>query len=158
MIYLSMIKDVLNKYLKDSGLSRTDDKVRFVHFSNNNEDSDEDIANLISGKKTAAFTLKEWFSIQTMESADVGSILVFADYFGVTKSFAKVVERETVTYGNISAEVTQGIGLGDGSVETFKNKRAHFLKTCCEIVDVEFNDDTEIFIYWLELIYPSKTN
>ena len=148
----------LDVYLHENGLSKNGDKVKFVHFSNNEEDSTEDLTNLLAGRKHAAFKIKDWFDKQELKHADVGTVLVFADYYGVAMAIVKVREREFVTYGNITERITKAIAIGDGSIDTWKAKRERYIRSNCEVLNTDFNNDLEMIIFWFDIIYLKKIN
>lgn len=148
------LQTFLDDYFRENSINRSDAGVRYMYFAYTEADSDEDLANTLSGKKTAGFGVKQWYDIHMAQITPIGKILVITDYHGVANAVVRVVRFETVAYKNFTPEMSAAIGLGDGSLETWRVKRHNLIERDCEETGVEFNDDMELVVFWFEMLYP----
>lgn len=146
----------LEAYFVENGLYRSDEAVQYVPFLLTDEQADEDFINLLAGKKRASYRVKKWFTDQNLNQPKAGYIWVFTDLHGLPQAVMKIKSTETIAYGAMTQNISQAIGLGDGSVATWRVKSRKFIQSECETLNIDFNDDTEILISWYDTLYPES--
>lgn len=150
------ILEFITDYLQAHNLSRGVDDIRYVHFGYNDEQSEADLHQLRAGKKSAGFVAKEWFDLQKLKLPKVGLTMVFADYYGLPKAVGKVTKMEIVTYRSITENMANDMAIGDGSLRQWWVNRAKSLIENCNDVGIVFGKDTELVVYWFELLFLQK--
>lgn len=144
----------LKNLFEESNLHRTHPKVNYVQLELALSDHNNDFNNLLSGKRTAVFRLKQWFVAQKMQPPDIDNILIFTDFYGEPRAAVKVTKVETVIYKEFTKELAMASGVEAGCVDTWKSSRKPHIVADCERIDMTFSEDIEIVAIWLKLLHP----
>ena len=150
----SKIDIFLDRYFAEHNLSKIDDNVRYLEH-NFIIDADEEKRKLLSGEMRAVFKVNAWLDAQALTPLGEGGILVLADQYGQAFAVIKIRDIDIIKYGDMNAEFTQAFMIGDGSLQNWKDCCAEFLNKECNQLKVDFDDNTEILVTWIELLYPS---
>lgn len=143
----------LHQYFADNNLSKTDDKLRYLEH-NFVENADREKHKLLSGEMRAVFKVNAWLNAQAIEPLGKNGILVLADAYGQAFAVVEIADIEIVKYGDVTPKLAAAFQIGDGSVQGWKNCCAEFLNNECSQLKVDFDEDTEILVTWIDLIYP----
>lgn len=149
------IHKFLDRYFAKHGFSKGHENVRYVEHNFVEADYEEEMRKLVSGEMKAVFKISAWLDVQKIEPLGKDGILVLADKYGQAFAVVKIVDIGTVKFGEVSEELAKQFSIGDGSVNSWKECSAEFLSLDCSRLKVDFDDNTDILITWIEVVFPT---
>ncbi|MBL1419173.1 MAG: ASCH domain-containing protein [Alphaproteobacteria bacterium] len=148
------IQKFLEIFLDERGLHRTHEKVLYVQFILSSDEADYSFKNVFSGKRSAMFRIKQWFTSQDMSIPEIGYIIVLTDYFGQAHAVVEITDIKTVTYKNFTQEMALAAGVEGGDLDVWRATRQAAIMADCEAMKIVFHEDIEIMAMWFDLLYP----
>lgn len=149
------IHTFLENYFAEHGFSKAHENVRYVEHNFVEQDYMEEKRRLVSGEIKAVFKIAAWFTVQEIEPLVEGGILVLADRFGEAFAVVKIVGIDTIKYNQVTEQLAKQFCIGNRSLQSWKDMNADFLNTECEHQKIDFNDETELLITWIDVIFPT---
>lgn len=148
------IHKFLANLFEQENLHRTHERVRYVQFVLSDDESGDNLADLISGKKTALFRLKPWLLSQKVPQPLVGDYMVLTDFYGEPHVVVKISKLETILYKEFNKEHAIASGIEDGDVEVWRKTKHAMIVADCESINITFDENVELEAMWFERLYP----
>lgn len=149
------IQNFLENYFLESGLSRGHENVRYLQYLLTDGHSPASFDDLYSGKKNAAFRVREWYISQGIRVPEVDHVVVFTGFFGEPHAVVKITRVETVVYKDITPEMALASGVEGGDVAVWKNTRHEAILADCDTINVTFDERIELMAMWFDLLHPN---
>ncbi len=150
---MTEIEEYWEKFLAESGQNK--DEVGFsgeLMFENGGNTGDEQLALVLGGEKTAAFSPFPAYAINGEPLPVAGEIYIVEDRNGSPRCIIEITSVNVIPFKDVTWEMAQKEGE-DTCLEDWKAKESEFLQDEADLCGFEFNDETKLVFEIFRVIY-----
>lgn len=148
------IENYIDNYMQRHNMARDDERIKYISFSDNEKQCNEEIDNLTSGQKHATCQVYEWYKKRKAKLPQEDMLVIFADFYGAPKVVAKITKVETIYKHQFNNELAARMGTGDYSHNDWRVKTLQTMDRRCETLEIASDHKLKIVIVWIEVLFP----
>jgi len=153
MPYSKEILDFWEKAKKDTGI-----RGEFQDawgFGDNPRLTDELLALVLKGKKTAATTLVKEMELQGWPESKVGEYNIILDGSGKPRAIIQTLSVRRVRFREVDDEHAYSEGEGDQTLESYRKEHIKYYTRRGEALAFTFSENMEVILERFKIVYPS---
>jgi len=141
-----------DKFVKETGRDKEDRYAGDFSFEAHGFTGDEQLALVLAGKKTAAFSSYATYGIDNEPLPVSGELYVVVDRNESARCIIEVTEVAVVPFDQVTWEMAQQEGE-DENLEAWKSKQEEYLKDEGDIVGFTFTPDIRLVYMAFRVVY-----